>query len=268
MRRIRENIGNINEVVKYRNIYSFLWIFPLFLFLVTNYFTSVTADQKALSIHITIVTTYLLSVITAVVTIVFLFKTLGRIYIRLFTWSIFLVYVAGYVFATPFIAIISVIIFAILLLDSNKVLSREAGRDTNISEGDARKGIQKSRGVSFWGNFLIFGGVGYGIINAARNIWRFDYVTLPPLFVIVGIGVLALKNWARRITIIYMGLMLLFGSFFLPGVPEQINQMFAEPAWKITVFLTMFIRFVVCVAGLIFFCDPTVKRQFQKRGNV
>lgn len=99
----------------------------------------------------------------------------------------------------------------------------------------------RSRGVTFWGYLLIVFGVIYGLINAARNIWRLDYVGLPILFVIIGSGILSLKNLARIVLLIFMGFLILTGVLSLPASLSSITNLSKEG-----LFLPALIALKVC----------------------
>lgn len=125
--------------------------------------------------------------------------------------------------------------------------------------------VKRSKGVTFWGDIFIILGVLYAAINSARNIWEFDYVVLPIVYVVFGIGILCLKNWARISTLAIAGLMLFSGIVGLPyWLQSLINLTQQGKTWFIFGALFFMIRFIIGVGAMIFFFQPAVKAQFKK----
>ena len=127
----------------------------------------------------------------------------------------------------------------------------------------------RSRGVAFWGNVFVILGILYGVVNSARNIWRLDYVGLPILYVVIGIGILGLKNWARITALVIAALLILSGILDFPTWMRSINEMaHTGKGWfAISVFFFIF-RFVVGLGTILFFLRPSVKEQFKKGAKV
>ncbi len=121
----------------------------------------------------------------------------------------------------------------------------------------------RSRGVSFWGYLLITLGVGHGLINAARNIWRVDYVGLPILFVLIGIGILSLKNVARITLLILMGLLVLAGILTFSSSLSSIASL-SKQGLGLAVLIAFIMRFIIGISAIIFFLNPSIKEQFKK----
>ncbi len=127
----------------------------------------------------------------------------------------------------------------------------------------------RSRGVAFWGNFLIILGIIYGLINSARNIWRLDYVGLPILFVVIGIGILSLNNIARIILLFMMGLLILSAIWAFPQHLSSMSDLSKEgiPFLVVGIFMLL-MRFVMGIGCFIFFLNRSVKEQFKKGGSL
>ena len=125
---------------------------------------------------------------------------------------------------------------------------------------------QRSLGITVWGYSLVCLGIIYGIINAARNIWTIAYVGLPILFVVVGIGILNLKNWARWILVIFMTLLILSGFLAFPIYLKSINGLSKE-GLLLPACIVFVLRFVISIGGIIFFIQPSIKEQFKEGGK-
>ena len=124
----------------------------------------------------------------------------------------------------------------------------------------------RSRGVAFWGYLLIVWGIGYGLINAARNIWRVDYVGLPIILVLLGIGILNLKNWVRIVLVAFMCLLLFSGIVGLPAFLAAINNLSKEGLFLPAV-IAFLSRFIIGISCIVFFLNPAVRNQFKKEGS-
>ena len=124
----------------------------------------------------------------------------------------------------------------------------------------------RSRGVTFWGWLLIYLGVVYGKVLANEK-WRIDYVGFPILLVLLGIGILRLKNWARILSLVYMSFLLLSGIFGIPWFLSAISGFKKEGVFYLQLIMFLF-RFVLGISGIIFFLIPEVKAQFNKENSL
>jgi len=125
--------------------------------------------------------------------------------------------------------------------------------------------LQRSKGVTFWGNLYIVLGIIYAIINSARNIWRIDYIGLPIFFVVIGSGILCRKNWARISLMVFSVLLLLSAALTLPQFLQSIKELSKSgPAWFLIAVGAFSLRFILGISVLIFFTRPSVKAQFKK----
>ncbi len=125
--------------------------------------------------------------------------------------------------------------------------------------------LQRSKGVTFWGNFYIVSGIIYAVINSARNIWRIDYIGLPIFFVVIGSGILHRKNWARISLMVFSVLLLLSAALTLPQFLQSIKELSKSgPAWFLIAVGAFSLRFILGISVLIFFTRPSVKEQFKK----
>ena len=123
---------------------------------------------------------------------------------------------------------------------------------------------KRSKGVTFWGNLLICIGIIYGLINAARNIWRVDYVFIPIIDIVIGVGILYLKNWARITFLVIAILLVLTGILGLPYWIESIGELSKEGIPLLIISIVAFLsRFAIGIGGLIFFTRRSVIEQFK-----
>lgn len=125
---------------------------------------------------------------------------------------------------------------------------------------------KRSKGVTFWGHLLLWSGIGYAIINVARNVWLLLPVLTPIFLIIVGVGILKLKNWARWLCIIWMALLIFFGLLTLPAYLQEINRLSKEGYFLLATF-AFITRFVFGIAGIIFFSNSNAKKQFKNGVN-
>jgi len=123
---------------------------------------------------------------------------------------------------------------------------------------------KRSKGVTFWGNLLICIGIIYGFINAARNIWRIDYVFIPIIDIAIGAGVLYLKNWARIIFLVMAILLVSTGILGLPDWIKSVGELSQEGTTLLVIGIVAFLsRFAIGIGGLIFFTRHLVVEQFK-----
>lgn len=118
---------------------------------------------------------------------------------------------------------------------------------------------KRTKGVTFWGYLFVSLGIIFGLINAARNIWSLNNVVPPVALVIVGIGILSLKNWARWACLI----LILTGIMDVPSFLQSIKDSSQEGLFILGV-LVFSLRFIVSILGIIFFINPAVREQFKK----
>ncbi|GEM_PF-3780125 len=139
------------------------------------------------------------------------------------------------------------------------------GAQTNSSSIEAGQVVienKSSIGTTSWGVLVLGIGMLFGVMNYVKNIWGISHFIFPVIFVVIGIGILCLKNWARRAFIILATVCLISGMFaFLQYLQPPNGLLEAGKRW----FAGMGISSFVFMAGLIFFFQPPVKKQFKKR---
>lgn len=125
---------------------------------------------------------------------------------------------------------------------------------------------KRSKGVTFWGYTLSFVGIVYGVIIAVRNVWGWVIVLTPIFLIVVGMGILNLNNWARRIMLIYAICLVISGILFLPQNIREIIRI--SQMGPLAIPLVGFImRFVLGIGGIFFFTNRSVKEQFREGGE-
>ena len=132
---------------------------------------------------------------------------------------------------------------------------------------------KRSKGVIFWGILLMVWGVLFALMKAIADRWDFDSF-LPPVFIIIGFGIIVLKNWARIASLALMIFEIFLSTFiftlillahYFPRFIVRPNEILSSQAFLISIFM---IRFTIGITGLIFFTRPSVKNQFNKGGNI
>lgn len=121
---------------------------------------------------------------------------------------------------------------------------------------------KRSKGVAFWGYLLLSIGIIYGVTKIITNKWDLN-VIVPVLFVVMGIGILNLKNWARWIFLICMVISILGGILDFSGFIQSVNELSKEGLF-LPAIVAFVMRFVIAITGIIFFSRHSIKEQFRK----